>query len=384
MRNKGLWLAGVALLGAAVLSAQEAPLPSGSVSVNFGNTKDSPVAVKSMTSDQSRVTARGAALVLDLKMSLTLLNTSPKRIRGITLRVVSQEAVGGGKGSVTYPSVNVGPGDVFPAHIDMQLVRPTQFASGPLVRVDLDGVLYDDLSFYGPDSLHSRRYLTARELEAQRDRDYFKRVLAQGDRKALQTEILASMARQSETAPLSVRVVPRGPAVTSAAVPAGHTEQFAFVQFPNAPVELLFGWAQVAGNEARTPRIDVVNKSGKPVKSVELGWVLSDQAGRQSAAASLPSSDPDLYLPPGKTARVLQDTTLRLFGGGGQPVNVQGMTGFLSQVEFADGKVWVPNRENLKDPLLRKSVAPSDEEMRLADIYQKRGIDGLVEELRKF
>jgi len=382
MRNKGLWLAGVVLLGAAVLSAQEAPLPGGSVSVNFGNTKDSPVAVKSIV-DQSRVSARGAAMVLDLKMALTLLNTSPKRIRGITLRVVSQEAVAGGKGSVTYPSVNVGPGDVFPAHIDMQLVRPTQFAGGPLVSVDLDGVLYDDLSFYGPDSLHSRRFLTARGLEAQRDRDYFKRVLAQGGKKALQTEILASMARQSETAPLSVRVVPRGPAVTSAALPAGHTAQFAFVQFPNAPVELLSGWAQVAGNEARTPRIDVVNKSGKPVKSVELGWGLGDQAGRQSAAASLPSSDPDLYLPPGKTARVLQDTTLRLFGGG-QPVNVQNMIGFLSQVEFADGKVWVPDRESLKDPQLRKAVAPSDEEMRLADIYQKRGIGGLVEELEKF
>jgi len=60
------------------------------------------------------------------------------------------------------------------------------------------------------------------------------------------------------------------------------------------------------------------------------------------------------------------------------------MIGFLSQVEFADGKVWVPDRESLKDPQLRKAVAPSDEEMRLADIYQKRGIGGLVEELEKF
>ena len=60
----------------------------------------------------------------------------------------------------------------------MQLVRPTQVAGGPLVQVDLDGVLFHDLSFFGPDRLNSRRYLMACELEAQRDRDHFKRILA--------------------------------------------------------------------------------------------------------------------------------------------------------------------------------------------------------------
>ena len=39
-----------------------------------------------------------------------------------------------------------------------------------MAQVDLDGVIYQDLSFYGPDRLHSKRYLTACELEAQRDR----------------------------------------------------------------------------------------------------------------------------------------------------------------------------------------------------------------------
>ena len=60
------------------------------------------------------------------------------------------------------------------------------------------------------------------------------------------------------------------------------------------------------------------------------------------------------------------------------------MTGFVSQVEFADGKVWVPNRQSLQDPALLKSVAPSAEEQRLADLYSRRGIDALVEELKKF
>ncbi len=381
--RQGLLLAG--LVSAAGLFAQEAPLPSGSISINLS--KDAPVAVKAWTSDQSSVTARGSAMVLDLHMSLTLQNIGPNRIRGVTLRVVAQEVTLGGRGSVTYPSLNIGPGEVFPVRIDMQLVRPTQFAGGPLVQVDLDGVLYEDLGFYGPDRLHSRRFLMARELEAQRDREHFKRVLAQGGRKSLQEEILGSIARQAEMArssPLNVKVVRSTSAVTSAALPLQQTAQFAFLQFPDAPVAPVEGSAQVAANEARMPRIEVINNSNKPVKYVELGWVLSDATGRQSTAAALPSVDPDLYLPPGKTARVLSDSALRLFGSNNRPVNVQKMTGYISQVEFADGEMWVPNRENLKNAVLRQVVGPSAEEQRLAMVYSKRGLDGLIEDLKKF
>ena len=86
----------------------------------------------------------------------------------------------GGKGSVSIPSLNMGPGESFPVRIDMQLMRPTQVAGGPLVEVNLDGVLFEDLSFSGPDRLNSCRTMTAWEMEAQRDREHFKRVLAQG------------------------------------------------------------------------------------------------------------------------------------------------------------------------------------------------------------
>lgn len=377
-------LAGLISVSVASLFAQDSPLPSGSVNINL--TKDSPVALVTMTSDQSSATARGAAMVLDLHMGFTLRNTSPNRIHGVMLRVVSQEVTLGGKGSVTYPSLNVGPGEAFPVRIDMQLVRPTQLAAGPLVQVDLDGVLYQDLSFYGPDRLHSKRFLTARELEAQRDRDHLKRVLAQAGKEGLRQEILQSAARQQrqEAAPLSVRVVRSGPAVTSAALAPEHPVKFALLQFPDAPVSPLEGWAQIAGNEARTPHIEVLNKSGKPVKNVELGWILSDPSGHQSMVATLPSAERDLYLPPGQKASVLQDTTLRLFSNNGQPANVQKMTGFVSQVEFIDGKVWVPNRQNLDDPALRQAVAPSAEEQRLFNVYLTKSLEGLIEELKKF
>jgi hypothetical protein len=59
------------------------------------------------------------------------------------------------------------------------------------------------------------------------------------------------------------------------------------------------------------------------------------------------------------------------------------MTGFVSQVEFADGKVWVPSREEIKSSPLR-TMAPSPEEQRLADIYLKQGLAALIAELNKF
>src|ERR1041384_828212 len=184
--NGQIRLAILVAVSATALFAQETALPSGSV--NFNLPKDSPVTVLSISTDQSRATMRGAAMVLDLHMSLTLRNGGGHRIHGVTLRVVSQEVTMGGKGSVTIPSLNVAPGEAFPVKIDMQLVRPSQLAAGPLVQVDLDGVLYQDLSFYGPDRLHSKRFLTARELEAQRDRDHLKRVLAQAGKEGLRQE----------------------------------------------------------------------------------------------------------------------------------------------------------------------------------------------------
>lgn len=371
------------MIGAVVVLAQDSPLPSGSVNVNVPH--DSPVTVISTAQDQSRATMRGAALVLDLHMALTLRNDSPNRIHGITLRVVSQEVAMGGKGSVTIPSLNIAPGEVFPVRIDMQLVRPSQMAGGgPLAQVDLDGVLLDNLKFFGPDRLNSRRYLTACELEAQRDREHFKRILAASGKPGLQREMIDSLQHQSELQPLAVKVRRGGPVVSSAGVPpAERMAEFAFVQIPDSPVEPVQGWAQIAGNEARSPSIQVRNRSGRPVKYVEFGWIVSDQAGKQYMAASLPSADAGLYLPPGQSARVLQESTLN-FSSNGQPVNVRKMTGFVSQVEFADGKVWVPSRQTVDLPVLHKVLAPSAEELRLSSLYRRKGIDALIEELKNY
>jgi hypothetical protein len=369
------------LCGAGMLAAQDVAIPQGAV--NFKMPDDSPIVLMSSSMADSRASARGAALALDLHMSATLRNNSNNRIHGVTLRVVAQEVTLGGKGSVTYPSLNVGPGENFQVRIDMQLMRPSQVIGGPLVLVDLDGVLFQDLSFFGPDRLNSKRNLTACEMEAQRDRDHFKRILAQAGKGGLQKEMLESLTRQSEVGQLAVSVKRIGRSVTSAASGNEHDAEFAFLRFPDSPVEPLKGSARISGNEARAPGVEVRNKSSRAVKYVEMGWIVSDSAGRQYMAGSLPSADSDVLLPPGRTARLLQETTLN-FSSKGQPVNVSKMVGFVNQVEFADGKVWVPNRQNLESAALLKILPPSAEEQRLSDIYRKRGIDALIAELAKF
>jgi len=101
-------------------------------------------------------------------------------------------------------------------------------------------------------------------------------------------------------------------------------------------------------------------------------------------AASVPASGPELYLPAGKTGRVLQDSTLKFTHGPNQPVAIAGMTGFVSQVEFANGQIWVPDRKSLHSMQLLQVLAPSTEEQRLTDLYRRKGPDALIEELNKY
>ena len=377
----GLLLLGLAAAGR--VCAQSPALPGGSINIRFP--EDSPVLLASTLADQSRTAARGSALVIDLRLSLLLRNVSTRPISGVILRVVAQETALGGTGSVGYPSLHVAPGETFPARIELQLMRPSQSAGGPIVQIGLDGVLFQDLSFYGEDHLNSRRTLTAWEMEALRDRGYFKRLLAQSGVEGLRSGVAESLARQARRPRLDVRVVPGGPAVTSAALAAGGGSQvkFAFLSMPDAPVTPIGGAAAVSGNEASSPRIEVRNTSKRVVKYVELGWLLLDRSGQRYLAASLPVSVPSLALRPGQTASVLQDTSL-VFSRDGRPVNVAGISSFVSQVEYADGAVWVPGRQGLTDASLLGLIAPSAEEQRLTDLYRKKGIDALLEELKKF
>lgn len=373
-------VAALIFAGVASLWGQDAPLDLHSIRIKFP--QDSPVVALANESD-SRATPRGGALVVDLHMALSLRNASSQRIRGVTLLVLAQEVTPGGKASVAVPSLNVAPGQTFPVRIDLRLLRPLQKSAGPLVEVSLDGVLFEGFDFYGPNKLNSRRSMTAWEMEAERDRRHFKTVLLSSGPQGLQHEMMDSLARQAQRPRIDVRVSRSGRAVSDAAGPE-QLAQFAFLKFPDSPVEPTEGWAEISGNEARAPRIEVRNCSSKPVRYVEIGWIVKDHQGREFLAGSVPAAESDMLLPPGQRGRVLQDTALRFSRNAGEPVSIASMTGFVSQVEFSDGKVWVPNRSSLDNARLLRVLAPSPEEQRLTDLYRTKGLDGLIEELRKF
>jgi hypothetical protein len=374
MRSKyglifALWLASAAV-------AQVALDPRTSVKVDFPS--DSPLSLVAADWGETRATARGGALVLDLHTSLSLKNSGARRIRSVTLLVLAQEVTPGGKASVAVPSLNIGAGETFPVRVDLRLLRPLAASAGPLVEVKLDGILFDDLSFFGPNRLNSRRTMTGWELEAQRDRKYFKGVLEARGADQLRKEVLASLVRQAERPRLDVQMARGG---RSTAADAGQELKLAFLKLGDAPVETVSGEARVVGNEMRAPRLNIRNLSGRAVEYIEIGWILEDRQGRRFLAGAMPA---ELKLAPGAETKMQQETSLRFNSRTGPPLAISAVKGYVSQVEFAGGGTWIPSRASLEAAGLLGTVAPSAEEQRLTELYRKRGLAALVEELKKF
>ncbi len=367
----------VSFLSAAAWSIASAVSGAGLPLPDIELPKDSPVALLSSDYSGSNEAARGGALVLELHAALTLRNVGARRIRGVTLLVEAQQATPGGKASVTLTGLNAAAGESFPVRIDLRLLRPVQLARGGAVDVRLDGVLFDDLSFYGPNQLNSRRAMVVYEMEARRDRRYFKALLEAGPEK-LRQAVLESLSRQTTQPDMEVRLARNGPATN---LEPGRQLELAMLDFPGAPIEPRNGAATITGNEARDPVLEVRNRSARTVRSVEVAWILRDAAGRQFPAGSTPS---ELYLAPGESRDILKDATLRFPARPGAALAIAGMTGYVSSVEFADGKVWVPTRLSLDDARLAHAAPSSPEEQRLLQIYRRRGLAALIDELKKF
>lgn len=365
-------MSGAALLGAAIAGAPlVAQQQRSSVKVNLA--ADSPVSLLAADWDDSRSQERGSAVLIQLNTSLSLKNTSGRRIRAITWMVQAREATPGGRASVTKASLDVGPNETFPLRVELRLLRPVAAGAGPAVEMSLDGVLFDDLGFYGPNHLDSRRLMTAFEMEARRDRRHLLDTLQARGQEGLREEMLQAMARQSDVPRVDLQLAQSGRA--TAVLPAGREVQFAFLRFPDAPVEALSGMARVVGSEARAPKLEVVNRSRQAVRFLEIGWLIKDGRGRQFLAGSLPAR---AELAPGAKTSIVEQNVLRFADGAGAPLTIGGMTGFVSQVEFADGTVWVPSRSSIQD-----AGIVSGEEQRLINLYRRKGLQPLVDELRR-
>ena len=137
----------------------------------------------------------------------------------------------------------------------------------------VDGVLLSGLSFFGPDKLDSRRRLMVWEMEAGRDRSYFKTALSTGGKEKLREEILASLRRQQARPRLQARPAGRAGRVLSTAARARAENQvaLAFVDVPDSPLEALSGFAAVDGRSSESPHVTVRNRSPKAVRYFEMG-----------------------------------------------------------------------------------------------------------------
>lgn len=342
---------------------------------------DSPVLPVSFSLGPTTARVRGVSMALDLHASLLLRNTGTKPISGLTLRVEAQDLTPSGKGSVTVPSLDVQPGEVFPVRIDMELLRPFNVAKSDraIVQVALDCALFNDLSYYGPDKLSSRRALMVYELEARRDRRYLAKLMDSGRWAELREELNFGL-QDFNPQQLGLELLhdTRMPAKRDQPISVGA------VAFPRAPVQPLSGAAHVAGNEVRAPQIEVKNTSQKRVHSVEMGWIVRDERGRDFVAGAVPAV---LQLGPVETGTMTEEATLRFSHPAGQPMVIGALMAFVNDVEFEDGKLWIPSRTDIdeatSDPLLRRALAASPEQQRLADVYRRKGVSGLAEELKR-
>jgi hypothetical protein len=230
--------------------------------------------------------------------------------------------------------------------------------------------------------------MTFWETEAQRDRAFFRQTLQAKGEQGLQKEVQATLARESSRPRLDVALSRNGRPVGTLVQPGflqpnQPVAQFAILNIPGSPVQPLEGWAAIQGNEARSPQIEVLNQSTKPIRYVEIGWLVHDNDGQEYLAGSVPATETAAVLEAGKRTKLVNDAALK-FTRGGKPVDIKGMTAFVSHVEFADGKVWVPSRIDIAASPLLQIMAPSSEEQRLADIYAKKGLAALIAELNRY
>jgi len=349
-----------------------------------------PLSIVKKDAGRTRVQVQGSLMIIELHCDLTVRNESSQYLRGVTFAILTDPLATGGRATVALPSLHVEPDGTFPARLNLRLLRPLPASADDVIEVNVDGVLMADLSFHGPDRFNSRRRLTVWEMEADRDRDYFKSLLALGGRGRLQSAMAASIKRQLQPR-IEARPAEAGTAVASTTnsdrrAQTAQEQQVALVSvnLAEAPLEVLSGSSAVEGATAQSPRVTVKNRSPKRVRYFEIGWLVSDAAGNRYAAGWVPGTRQAVS--PGETASTVAQRAFVFQASAATAPRfaIGGMSGYVSQVEFDDGSFWVPSRRGLEESKLLDAAPVSAEEQRLTGLYTSRGLNGVIQELEKF
>lgn len=378
------WRGAILLACALAAPAQiSSPWANPADAVSFRASAETSIELAEKDFSRTEISVRGPAAVVDLRCRLTLTNSSSRTLRAVTLAVHSVPGAPGGKAVVVSPSLSAGPGERALVDVNLRLVRPLPSAGQPLAEIVVDGVLYADLSFRGPDEISSRRRMTLLELEAREDRKRLAQTLSARGPEALRAQVLDVLERQASRPDFEVRLAGGDGRSVSPAVRAGmRPVELAFLDVDETPLELLDGSALAGGGRAVSPSIEVRNRSGKAIRDFEVGWLVHDVEGRRYAAGAVPSTGGQL-----EAGRVGSVEAQRLFEfrlRGPEPFEIGGMSGYVRRVEFADGTLWAPSREALDRASLLDVEPLSSEESRLAAVYRSQGLQALIAELARF
>ena len=385
MRNRRsiLWLAALTLaVGPLPGQTPDWQDPARAIGVRA---EESPLAVASRDCSASEIRPRGGAVVIDLNCRLELRNDSKKAIRGAALAVSTLPSAGtssaGGRASVFAPSLNVAPGDAFPIEVRVRLVRPLPGqAAGPLAEIAVDGALFTDLAFAGVDKTGSSERLTRYEAAARRDRSRLQALLAKAGKEGLRGEMLATLERRARRPTLEARLSGGSGRTVVASAETRNRVALALVNLEQAPLRLLAGEGQ-GGAVSDAPGLQIRNLSGKQVRAFEFAWLVSDESGRRERAAAVPFSG--LSIAPGAEAEVRSGRRYKLRRRTGGTFQPSAMSGYLRSVEFTDGSRWSASHAELAAAALLQFEPVTPEELRLAAIYRREGVDGLVRELER-
>lgn len=360
----------LSLVAAAALAQDSAP---NGIQVDIP--ADVPLTLVNTGNGGLNTSARGGAIVIDLATSIHFRNTGRVRLKAIALQVSSVGLAPGGRASVSVPSLDVDPGQEFPVRLDVRLLQPNANGTKAKVLVQVDGVLFEDLNFLGPNRLSSKRQLTAWELEARRDRQNLKALYNRSGEDGIRRTLLSVLSRENSRPKLDVKL-----ARSAATLNNPRGIDIAFLDDRESPVEAIRGKVLGEGNQLRIPEVVLNNRADKDIRWVEMLLLVKDSEGREYSAGVLPTT---LSIK-AKSLGTLQPTVgIELSSLKGLPINVQSVTGLVQQVEYANGDLWLAPSRMRETDRLRAVLPPSLEEQRLADLYRRKGFAAVLDVLQK-